>query len=61
MKTIVIDHKLCKGCGYCIAFCDKGVYATGEEQHPKVVAQEKCTGCLLCVKRCPDFALRVEG
>lgn len=61
VKSITIDYDLCKRCGYCSAFCEKGVYKMGEDMSPEVVAQEKCTGCLLCVKRCPDFALRVEG
>ncbi|HHY30089.1 MAG TPA: 4Fe-4S binding protein [Syntrophaceticus sp.] len=61
VKSITIDYDLCKRCGYCSAFCGKGVYKLEEDRTPRVVAQEKCTGCLLCVKRCPDFALRVEG
>lgn len=61
MKSITVNYDLCKCCGYCIEFCPKGVYTANIDNSPKVDASDKCTGCLLCVKRCPDFAIRVEG
>ena len=60
MVQITIDTKRCKRCGYCVAFCPQKVYTTAENGLPQIQKAEACTGCQLCVKRCPDFALKVE-
>ena len=60
MVRIIVDDKRCKGCGYCAAFCPKSVYKMGEDNKPIVYQVEKCTFCQMCVKRCPDFAIRIE-
>lgn len=64
-STVVITRERCKGCGYCVYFCAKGVLAMSEETNqkgyllPAVVDEAKCSGCRLCEAICPDFTLRV--
>ena len=53
----------CKGCGFCIEFCPKGVLEPSEELNergvhpPKVKDQDKCALCGFCTAVCPDFAI----
>ncbi|MCQ5029623.1 4Fe-4S binding protein [Flavonifractor sp. DFI.6.63] len=60
MAQITINEKRCKRCGYCIAFCPTKVYGQEIDGLPRVEKLDKCTACQMCVKRCPDFAIRVE-
>jgi len=57
---ITINHKWCKGCGICIAFCPRNVFATDPQGHPEIIDKDKCIKCMLCVERCPDFAMEVK-
>ncbi len=58
---IIVDW--CKGCGFCIEFCTKGVLAAAEGFNkkgyhpPKVVNPDACTLCDTCEMICPDFAI----
>lgn len=60
-----ILKNLCKGCGFCIAFCPKKVLEESEELNergfhpPKVVDESKCVLCSFCTAVCPDFAIFV--
>jgi len=64
---VLIDKERCKGCGYCVEFCPRGVLEMSEELNPKgytlaVVADEsKCLGCGLCDILCPEFAIHLES
>jgi len=57
----------CKGCGFCVEFCPRGVLAVSERYNakgyhpPEIVALEACTACRLCELLCPDFALGIEA
>ncbi|MDI7274528.1 MAG: 4Fe-4S binding protein [Anaerolineae bacterium] len=51
----------CKGCGLCIAFCPRNVFAAGADGHPLAVYPERCTACMWCVEHCPDFAITVHA
>ncbi|MDY6907765.1 MAG: ferredoxin family protein [Chloroflexota bacterium] len=63
---IVIDEMLCKGCGYCVKFCNRGcIEITGDKFTPQgfllpsFVNQENCNACAVCGWMCPDFAIEV--
>lgn len=57
---ITIDEKRCKNCGICIAFCTKGVFIADDFGKPIIKNSENCVKCMLCVIRCPDFAIDVK-
>lgn len=63
---IVIDEKLCKGCGYCTKFCLRGcIVIKGDRVTPQgyplpsFVEQERCNGCAVCAWMCPEYAVEV--
>ena len=56
---VAIYHGWCKKCGICAAFCPRQVLGTDEAGYPVVKDISRCTGCDLCVDRCPDFAIAV--
>ncbi|MBI5049752.1 MAG: ferredoxin family protein [Nitrospirae bacterium] len=62
---ITIDKELCKGCGYCITACPKGLIAFNEEfnsmgyHYAIPVNSDECNGCGLCAVVCPDIAVEV--
>jgi len=61
---IVIER--CKGCGFCVEFCPRGVLVVSESFNakgyhpPEVIAPDACSACHLCELLCPDFALGIE-
>jgi len=51
----------CKGCRVCVEFCPPKVLSMDEnENHPRLLAPEKCTACHFCDTHCPDLAIVVR-
>lgn len=67
MGKIVIDTRVCKGCGYCISFCPQKVLQFGEQRNscgygnrcPEMIEGAKCVACKTCAIVCPDSAITV--
>ncbi|HEU5361466.1 MAG TPA: 4Fe-4S binding protein [Candidatus Deferrimicrobiaceae bacterium] len=56
---ISIIPRFCKGCEICVKLCP--TKTLGMEMFlVKVVDIDKCTACMSCELRCPDFAIFVE-
>jgi len=65
-KTIIVFHRLCKGCGLCLEKCsqkaisfsktDLGVYGTPTIE----IDLKKCNLCGICEIICPDSAIKIQ-
>ncbi len=61
--VVHIIEERCKGCGYCIDYCPRGVLEASSRfnakgYHPPVVKQpDLCVNCHYCEAVCPDFAI----
>jgi 2-oxoglutarate ferredoxin oxidoreductase subunit delta len=73
LKDIRVPHgeihvlvERCKGCGWCVEFCPRGVLEVSDEINskgyhpPKSIQQQACVSCGLCELLCPEFAIFVE-
>jgi 2-oxoglutarate ferredoxin oxidoreductase subunit delta len=64
-KVTIIEDR-CKGCGYCITYCPKGILEFSERYNkkgyhpPQVTRPEDCVNCHYCEIICPDFAVFSE-
>ena len=53
----------CKGCGYCIEFCPRGIlgfaarFNTKGYHPPEILRPEGCVNCHYCEIICPEFAI----
>ena len=62
---VKINDKFCKGCGYCVKYCAKGVLGLDEDINVKgyrvaiLLSQDKCVGCLNCSSVCPEAAITI--
>lgn len=63
---VVIDKKLCKGCGICVYVCPRKLLKLSEKTDSrgvhivKVVVNDECSSCHLCEYFCPDHAICCE-
>jgi 2-oxoglutarate ferredoxin oxidoreductase subunit delta len=63
---VIVDEKVCKGCGLCVFYCPKNVLKLADKINQKgytiaeVVNLDDCIGCRLCDIACPDFAIYVQ-
>ncbi len=61
-KIHVVSDR-CKGCGYCIKYCPRGVLEFSNELNvkgyyfPQVKDEDACLNCGLCEIICPEFAI----
>ena len=66
LGQVSIDKERCKGCGYCVEFCPRGVLKMSNELNAKgyplpVVDNETgCLACGYCEAICPEFAIKVS-
>ncbi|MCX5776443.1 MAG: 4Fe-4S dicluster domain-containing protein [Candidatus Firestonebacteria bacterium] len=65
-QKVIINKEKCKGCGYCIEFCNKKnlAFSAGYNQknflYPEFTDREnKCNSCALCALMCPEAAIEV--
>lgn len=58
--SVRLYGKWCKGCGLCVAFCPRQVFAEDDEHYPVVAHSERCIACRWCTWHCPDYAIVVE-
>jgi 2-oxoglutarate ferredoxin oxidoreductase subunit delta len=60
----IIDER-CKGCGFCVEFCPRGVLIMSKQTNskgyhpPELKEHAQCINCGLCALLCPDFAIYV--
>lgn len=59
-KTVIIDEKLCIGCGECVLLCPKKIlYLDDESGKCKVTDETRCDRLRGCMKACPVDALKI--
>ena len=64
-SQIYIIPERCKGCRFCIEFCQQHILYQSNEMNSKgyhtveVTDNNKCNGCNTCSMMCPEFAISV--
>jgi 2-oxoglutarate ferredoxin oxidoreductase subunit delta len=61
---IKIDRERCKGCGLCVAVCDRGGVVISRRSNkngffPAEAFDSECTGCAKCALICPEAVIEV--
>ena len=59
MERLVVESRLCVGCGQCVLVCELGALAAPRGE--TAVDDELCTRCGVCIEYCPVDALRFEA
>jgi 2-oxoglutarate ferredoxin oxidoreductase subunit delta len=57
-ERIEINTKWCKGCEICVELCPTNTLGMVNFK-AAVKDLDKCTACMQCELRCPDFAIEV--
>jgi 2-oxoglutarate ferredoxin oxidoreductase subunit delta len=66
MFQIRIRAELCKGCGFCVAACARGILAMSKRLSrqgyhvAEVHESSTCVGCRLCSDVCPEAAVEID-
>jgi NAD-dependent dihydropyrimidine dehydrogenase PreA subunit len=55
---MIVDQKLCGGCGICVRACPNNAILLKEGK--AFIDQEKCSSCQVCAEVCPTGALQLE-
>jgi NADH:ubiquinone oxidoreductase subunit F (NADH-binding)/(2Fe-2S) ferredoxin len=56
LLTVIINEKLCTGCGVCMRHCPVGAIS-GRRKEAYHVNDDKCIKCLICIEHCPFDAI----
>ena len=61
--SVEVEASWCKGaaCSICVDVCPERVFVMGPESFAVPARVQSCTGCNLCMKLCPDFAIEVTA
>ena len=60
-KIVLIDEKLCIGCGVCVAMCPRGILQLDENTSKcKVTDESSCDRRRGCVHACPVNAIQIR-
>ena len=60
-KVVIQDR--CKGCGFCVAFCPRGILRFSGKSNrkgyhfPELTDHSQCVVCQFCEDLCPEFAI----
>lgn len=56
LLSIIINEKLCTGCGVCTRHCPVGAIS-GRRKEVYHINEDKCIKCLICIEHCPFDAI----